>query len=208
VSARTGQTAGERRGSRMRLPRSEWGSGGPSLTRPPSKKTPRILGTLVELLLAASLFAALGVFHVWSRTRVLASGYALAELQEEHARLVAAQDQLRIELGMLTSFQALDQAARTKLSSLGLAPPDRGAVWAASPGRPPTDSPGRAGVDGVGHRPGPAGPIVGRGDDGRSTAYGPRLSGRMAGRNSCGPKTDGCRLRTDDRPLAVAARGQ
>jgi hypothetical protein len=115
----------------------------------------------LELALAASLIVALGVFHVWSRTRVLASGYALAELQQEHTRLVAAQDQLQIELGMLTSFQALDQAARTRLSKLSLAPPDRGAVWAAGPGRPPTDSPGRAGVDGVGHRPRPAGPIVG-----------------------------------------------
>ncbi len=122
---------------------------------------PRILGIGLELALAVSLIGALGLFHVWSRTRVLASGYALAELQQEHARLVASQDQLQIELGMLTSFQALDQAARTKLSKLGLAPPDRGAVWAAGPGRPPTDSPGRAGVDGVGHRPRPAGPIVG-----------------------------------------------
>ncbi len=137
MSARTAQTARRR---------------GPS---------PRILGLGLELAVAVSLVCALGVFHVWSRTRVLASGYALAELQQEHTRLVASQDQLEIELGMLTSFQALDQAARTKLSKLGLAPPDRGAVWAAGPGRPPTDSPGRAGVDGVGHRPGPAGPIVG-----------------------------------------------
>ncbi len=130
-------------------------AGGPRAARP------AVLGVGIELLVAAALIAALGVFHVWSRTRVLASGYALAELQQEHARLVAAQDRLQIELGMLTSFQALDQAARTKLSKLGLAPPDRGAVWAASPGRPPTDGPGRAGVDGVGHRPRPAGPIVG-----------------------------------------------
>ncbi len=115
----------------------------------------------LELGLAAALVAALGVFHVWSRTRVVAAGYSLYELQQEHARLVAAQDQLKIELGMLTSFQALDQVARTKLSKLGLAPPDRGAVWAAGPGRPTTDGPGRAGVDGVVHRPRPAGPIVG-----------------------------------------------
>lgn len=114
----------------------------------------------LELGLAAALVAALGVFHVWSRTRVVAAGYSLYELQQEHARLVAAQDQLRIELGMLTSFQALDLVARTKLSKLGLAPPDRGAVWAAGPGRP-SDGPGRAGVDGVDHRPRPAGPIVG-----------------------------------------------
>lgn len=133
---------------------------------------PAILGLALERALAISLIAALGIFHVWSRTRVLASGYALAELQHEHTRLVASQDQLRIELGMLTSFQALDQAARTKLSKLGLAPPDRGAVWAAGPRRPPTDSPGRAGVDGVGHRPRPAGPIVGMADGTQRAARG------------------------------------
>ena len=120
-----------------------------------------VLGAGGELLLAAALIAALGVFHVWSRTRVVAAGYALADLQQEHARLVASQDQLRIELGMLTSFPALDQAARTKLSRLGLAPPDRGAVWAEGPGRP-RGEPGRAGVDGVGHPPRPAEPILGR----------------------------------------------
>ncbi len=115
----------------------------------------------LRLALAAAMIAGLGVFHVWSRTRVLSSGYALAELQQEHTRLVAEQDRLRIELGMLTSFDALDQAAtRGKLSKLGLAPPDRGAVWAAGPRRLPTDGTGRAGVDGVGHRSRPAGPTV------------------------------------------------
>jgi hypothetical protein len=132
-----------------------------------------ILGAGGELLLAAALIAALGVFHVWSRTRVVSAGYALYDLQQEHARLVAAQDQLHIELGMLTSFSALDQAARTKLSKLGLAPPDRGAVWAAGPARP-VDEPGRAGVDGVGHPPRPAEPIVGRaGGAGAAAAPGP-----------------------------------
>lgn len=140
----------ERRGSQ----RGAWG-GRPH--GPPRK----IAKLTLELGLAAALVAALGVFHVWSRTRVVAAGYSLYELQQEHARLVAAQDRLKIELGMLTSFQALDQVARTKLSKLGLAPPDRGAVWAAGPGRPTTDGPGRAGVDGVVHRPRPAGPIVG-----------------------------------------------
>ena len=111
----------------------------------------------LELGLAAALVAALGIFHVWSRTRVVAAGYALYELQSEHARLVAAQDQLRIELGMLTAPAELERAARTKLSRLGMAPPDRGAVWAAGPGRP-VDGAGRAGVDGVGHPPRPAEP--------------------------------------------------
>ena len=127
----------------------------------PLRRPAAILGAGGELLLAAGLVAALGVFHVWSRTRVVAAGYELADLEQEHARLTAAQDQLRIELGMLTSFQALDQAARTKLSRLGLAPPDRGGVWAEGWGRP-SGAPARAGVDGVGHPPRPAEPILGR----------------------------------------------
>jgi hypothetical protein len=114
----------------------------------------------IELALVAALVASLGVFHVWSRTRVVSAGYALYDLQQEHVRLVAAQDRLEIELSMLTSFQALDQAARTKLSKLGLAPPDRGAVWAAGPRRP-LDGTGRAGVGRVDHPPRPAGPIIG-----------------------------------------------
>jgi hypothetical protein len=114
---------------------------------------------VAELSAAALLVAALGVFHVWSRTRVVAAGYALGELQTEHARLVASHDQLGIELGMLTSPKALEKKARTTLSKLGMAPPDRGSVWAAGPGRP-EDGPGRAGVDGVGDRPRPAEPSL------------------------------------------------
>ncbi len=113
----------------------------------------------LKIALAAALVAALGVFHVWSRTRVLEAGYQLSALQEEHARLVAAQDQLRLEVSMLTSFRALDQAARGKLAGLGLAPPDRGAVWAAGPDRA-IAGPSQAGGNGDGHRPRPAGPIL------------------------------------------------
>jgi hypothetical protein len=112
-----------------------------------------------ELWAAAILVAALGVFHVWSRTRVVAAGYALGELQAEHARLVATHDQLRIEREMLTAPKALERQVRTTLSKLGMAPPDRGSVWAAGPGRP-QDVPGRAGVDGVGDRPRPAEPSL------------------------------------------------
>jgi hypothetical protein len=113
----------------------------------------------VELWAAAVLIAALGVFHVWSRTRVVAAGYTLGELQAEHARLVATHDQLRIEREMLTSPKALERQVRTTLSKLGMAPPDRGSVLAAGPGRP-RDVPGRAGVDGVGDRTRPAEPTL------------------------------------------------
>ncbi len=128
----------------------------------------------LELSLAAALLAAVGVFHIWSRTRVLAAGYELGELQRQHAELVAAQDQLRIELEMLRSPAQLEQAVRTRLVKLGMAPPDRGAVLAAGPERP-LDAPGRAGVDGVGHRPRPAEPSLGKGPatvPGRAAAAG------------------------------------
>jgi hypothetical protein len=158
----------------------------------PLRRPAAVLGAGGELLLAAGLIAALGVFQVWSRTRVVAAGYALADLQQEHARLVAAQDQLHIELGMLTSFQALDQAARTKLSRLGLAPPDRGAVWAEGPGHL-RGAPGRAGVDGVGHPPRPAEPILGS-----AAGYGPRATAGDRGSRSRG-------LQPAARSLALAA---
>jgi hypothetical protein len=121
-----------------------------------------------ELLGVALLAVALGVFHVWSRTRVLSAGYALGELQKEHAELVATHDALRIELEMMRSPAKLDEAVRTRLSRLGMAPPDRGAVLAAGPERP-LDGPGRAGVDGVGDRPRPAGSAL---SSGRAAAAG------------------------------------
>jgi hypothetical protein len=120
---------------------------------------PRLGRAGLRAAVAAGVIAALGVFHVWSRTRVLEAGYQLSSLQEEHARLVAAQDQLQLELSMLTSFRALDQTARGKLARLGLAPPDRGAVWAAGPDRA-IAGPSQAGGNGDGHRPRPAGPIL------------------------------------------------
>ncbi len=121
----------------------------------------------LELGLAAALLAALGIFHVWSRTQVLEAGYQLSALQSEHSRLVSSQDQLKVELGMLTSPRALEDAARTKLSKLGLALPVRGAVWAAGPDRVTDAAAGRAGGKGVDHPPRPAGPILGMADGGR-----------------------------------------
>jgi hypothetical protein len=137
---------------------------------------------IAELAIAAALVAALGVFHIWSRTRVVAAGYELGELTKRHAELVASQDQLRIELEMLRSPAELDRAVRTKLSRLGMAPPDRGAVLAAGPGRP-LDGAGRAGVDGVGHPPRPAEP---------SLQAGPATAPRRAA--AAGPAADPERL--------------
>ncbi|HET9553338.1 MAG TPA: cell division protein FtsL [Anaeromyxobacteraceae bacterium] len=110
------------------------------------------------MLRAASLVglcAALAVLFIWSRTRALASSYELGELQKAHARLVSDNDRLRIEVETLRSPAALERFARTRL---GMAPPAPGAVLAAGPRL----AAGRAGVDGVGHRPTPAEPLSGR----------------------------------------------
>jgi cell division protein FtsL len=101
----------------------------------------------------ALLVAALGVFHVWSRTRVLSAGYALGELQKEHVKLTSEHDRLRIEVETLRSPASLERYARTRL---GMAPPAPGAVQAAGP-RLALAGGGGKGVDGV-TRSGPAEP--------------------------------------------------
>jgi cell division protein FtsL len=108
-------------------------------------------GRLARTALAAALLASLGVFHVWTRTRVLAAGYQLGQAAEERKRLSSEQDRLRIEVESLRSPLALEPYARTRL---GMAPPAPGTVWAAGP----RFAAGGAGVDGVGHRSGPAEP--------------------------------------------------
>ncbi len=104
--------------------------------------------------LVAALAAALGVFHVWSRTRVVAAGYELGELQKQHVTLTSEHDRLRIEVETLRSPAALERVARTRL---GMAPPAPGAVSAAGPQIAEAGEGGR-GVDGAKHRPGPAEP--------------------------------------------------
>jgi cell division protein FtsL len=100
------------------------------------------------------LLAAVGVFQVWSRTRVLAAGYALGELQKEHVTLTSEHDRLRIEVETLRSPAALEKVARTRL---GMAPPAPGAVSAAGPHVAKAGEGGR-GMDGEKHPPGPAEP--------------------------------------------------
>jgi cell division protein FtsL len=102
----------------------------------------------------ALLVAALGVFHVWSRTRVLSAGYALGELQKEHVKLTSEHDRLRIEVETLRSPASLERYARTRL---GMAPPAPGAVSAAGPHIAMAGEGGK-GVDRAKHRPGPAEP--------------------------------------------------
>jgi cell division protein FtsL len=103
--------------------------------------------------LLALLVSALGIFHVWARTRVVSAGYALGELQKEHVRLTSEHDRLRIEVETLRSPAMLERFARTRL---GMAPPAPGAVQAAGPHLALAGGGGK-GVDGV-TRPGPAEP--------------------------------------------------
>ena len=100
------------------------------------------------------LVTAMGVCHVWSRTRVVAAGYALGELQREHVALTAEHDRLRIEVETLRSPAVLERVARTRL---GMAPPAPGAVSAAGP-RFAVAGEGGRGMDGEKHPPGPAEP--------------------------------------------------
>lgn len=115
-------------------------------------------GHVVRTTLLVAAVAALGIFHIWSRTRVLASGYELGELQRAHARLSSEHDQLRLEVESLRSPAVLEKWARTKL---GMAPPAPGTVRVAAPAVA-SAAVGRAGGDGVGHRPAPAEPVAGR----------------------------------------------
>ena len=105
--------------------------------------------------MAAVILVALGVFHIWSRTRVVTAGYELGELQRQHARLVAAHDQLRMEVEMPAfPAPALEKVGAAKLE---MAPPAPGTVRVAEP-PVATATAGRAGGDGVEHRTSPAEP--------------------------------------------------
>jgi hypothetical protein len=92
---------------------------------------------------------------VWSRTRVVAVGYALGELQRDHVTLTSEHDRLRIEVETLRSPALLERYARTRL---GMAPPAPGAVQAAGPRLALAGGGGKV-VDGVTHL-GPAEPSL------------------------------------------------
>lgn len=87
----------------------------------------RLLGTA---LFAAAL-GAVGLFHVWTHTRVVASGYELARLESEHRRLGAERERLQLEVTTLRAPGRLEKYARTRL---GMAPPAHGAVVAGVTG--------------------------------------------------------------------------
>lgn len=110
-------------------------------------------GRLARAALLAALPVALGVFHIWSHTRVVEAGYALGALQQEHTRLTSEHDRLRVEVESLREPAGLLEYARTRL---GMTPPVAGPAWAAGP-RTASAGAGGAGVDGGGRRSPPAG---------------------------------------------------
>ncbi|HEX9240951.1 MAG TPA: cell division protein FtsL [Anaeromyxobacter sp.] len=133
----------------------------------------RLLRTAVAVLLVG----AIGVFHVWSRTRVVSAGYALGELQREHVNLESEHDRLRIEVETLRSPAALEKVARTKL---GMAPPAPGTVSVAGPRIAVAGDSGK-GVVGEKHGPGTAEPSrhdVKRDSGGPLASRGPLRAGR------------------------------
>jgi cell division protein FtsL len=111
---------------------------------------------VARVALVAAALASLGVFHVWSRTRVVSAGYALGKLQNDHVKLESDHDRLRIEVETLRSPATLERFARTKL---GMAPPEPGAVSAAGPLLAEAGA-GGAGKGGVVHLTGPAEPSL------------------------------------------------
>ncbi|HEU4385955.1 MAG TPA: cell division protein FtsL [Anaeromyxobacteraceae bacterium] len=108
---------------------------------------------LAAALLVAPVGAA-GVFHVWTRTRVVAAGYELARLQREHDRLADERARLVIEVATLRAPGRLERFARERL---GMAPPAPGAVVASVSGGKVLA--GGVVGGGAGQRSGPAEPV-------------------------------------------------
>ena len=112
----------------------------------------RVVG---RVALSVAAVAAVGLFHVWSHTRVTTAGYRLGELQRARSALVAERGRLEVEVAALRAPGRLESFARTRL---GMAPPAPGAVVAGRAGTVAVA--GRAGwVSGrASHAPAPAEP--------------------------------------------------
>ena len=133
------------------------------------------VATVIAGLLLAAPLAAVGVFHVWSRTRVQGVGYELGRVEAEHRQLLAERDRLNLEVATLRSPGRLERFARERL---GMAPPAPGAVVAGMVGGLGVAG---VGVDGADQRPGPAEPDV-KTTKRREARTGPRVSALDAAR--------------------------
>jgi cell division protein FtsL len=113
-------------------------------------------GTVARAALLVAALAGVGVFHVWSHTRVTSAGYRLDDLRRAREALRAERNRLEIEVATLRAPGRLSTLAREQLR---MAPPAPGAVVAA--GRAAAGWAGRAG-GGVDLPPAPAEPAVQR----------------------------------------------
>lgn len=84
-----------------------------------SRLEPAQFRRLLALLLALGLGLAL---LTWSRVRVLADGYQLAELRQERDALLAQQRRLQRRLDSMRSLQYAEQAARNRLGMVDINP--------------------------------------------------------------------------------------
>jgi len=120
-----------------------------------ARREPRALGVVLRPTALVAALAAVGVFHVWSHTRVTAAGYRLGELQREQEALRAERDRLEVEVATLRAPGRLEAFARARLR---MAPPAPGAVVAGRAGEAAAGEVGGWGV--AFHRPAPAEPVV------------------------------------------------
>jgi cell division protein FtsL len=117
-----------------------------------SGAVPRVL----RVALAIAALGGVGLFHVWTHTRVVTAGYALGDLNAVNARLAAERDRLRMEVATLRAPGRLERFARVRL---GMAPPAPGSVVAGRAGWAAAGGLGRAGRAGPeDRRPGPVEP--------------------------------------------------
>ena len=72
----------------------------------------RVVGRAALLV---SALVAVGVFHVWSHTRVTAAGYRLGELQRTQESLRAERNRLEVEVATLRAPGRLESFARARL---------------------------------------------------------------------------------------------
>ena len=113
---------------------------------------------VLRAALCAGALAGVGIFHVWSHTRVTNEGYRLDELRRSREALRAERNRLEIEVATLRAPGRLKTLAQERL---GMAPPAPGAVVAGRAVAAAAGWAGRAGGE-DNLSPAPAEPAVRR----------------------------------------------